>query len=321
MTNAFVNFSNKDSRPHPKPTYDGYLSFIPSSNTELLAHRSLHNNDFYWLEVKDSIPDSAEQITISTEQHCLWLYIDFSGRSVLYASSPHALSTGEILCYHPSPAPFDVHLNSGRNWLFMIGIAPSNFERLAAEYPLVQDWLETLQQNKESKVMAKMLVHSKLFRVLDSLQKIDFNPFSTYYLLMAWNLRLFSIIFNEAKDPESIEKDHAVELYHKTVTYLRDNIYEENLSLQTIAKAMNVSSSTLTRCFANRPYTVIEYLLELRLNEAKNRIISSKSTISSIIFYLNFPSLKRFSRLFKKRFGKSPTEYREMMKQKRALVK
>lgn len=325
METPFIKFLNENSLSGQTSQYDGYLSFIPEihcPNTDKqLAHRYLYNDNFYWLELKDFVKNPPQQLAIKTNiQNSLWIHIDLSGRSVLLTTPPRPLSTGEILCYQQAMDSFHIQLNDGKNWIFMIGISPRNLEQLAAEYPSVRNWLDTRKTNKECAVLGKMAVHPKLFSVLDALKRISFRPFGTYYLLMAWNLRIFDIIFNEAKEPTYSEEDHEVRLYHKTVAYLRQHFYEEGLTLKRIAQAMHVSVRTLTRCFANRPYSVSEYLQELRLTEARDRIISSDNTIVSIAFSLHFACQKSFSKMFKKRFGYSPSEFREKASPKRSLV-
>lgn len=323
---SFVRFLDSDSLPRQASRYDGYLSFIPEilcpNADQQPAHRYLHNDNFYWLEVKDSVETSPQRLAIHTEmQNSLWIHIDLSGRSVVLTTPPRPLSTGEILCYQQTMDSFQVQLNDGKNWLFMIGISPSNLERLAIEYPQVRTWLDMHHTGKDCVVFGKMVVHPKLFSVLDGLKRIAFRPFGTYYLLTAWNLRIFDIIFNEAKEPTYSERDHEVRLYHKTTAYLRQHFYREGLTLQHIAQAMNVSVRTLTRSFANRPHSVSGYLQELRLMEARDRIIGSDNTIVSIAFSLHFVCQKSFSKMFKKRFGYSPTEFREKTRQRRPLVK
>ncbi|WP_164126246.1 helix-turn-helix domain-containing protein [Sphingobacterium luzhongxinii] len=322
---SFVKFLNENSALRQASRYDGYLSFIPETHCSITdkqpAHRYLYNDNFYWLEVKDSIQLSPQQLEIHTNmQDCLWIHMDLSGRSVLLTSPPRPLSTGEIQCYKQSIAPLSVQLNDGKNWVFMIGILPANMERLAAEYPAIRTWLNMDHTGKECTVLGKMTLHPKLFSVLDALKRISFRPFGTYYLLMAWNLRIFDIVFNEAKEETDTEQDHEVRLYHKTITYLRQHFCEEGLTLQRIAESLNVSVRTLTRSFANRPHSVSAYLQELRLVEARDRIMASDNTIVSIAFSLHFACQKSFSKLFKKRFGYTPTEWREKMIRKRSLV-
>lgn len=326
MTKApFFQFLDETTVPRGNVSYDGYLSFIPETHCpktdQQPTHRYLYNDNFYWLEVKDTVQSPPQQLAIHTDTpEGLWIQIDFSGRSVLLTSPPRPLSTGEILCYRQELGSFQVQLNDGKNWIFMIGILPSNIERLAAEYPQIRVWLDTRHTGKECVVFGKMAIHPKLFSVLDALKRITFRPFGIYYLLMAWNLRIFDIIFNEVKEPTYSERDHEIRLYHKTIAYLRQHFYKEELSLHRIAEAMNVSVRTLTRSFTNRPHTVSEYLQELRLVEARDRIISSDNTIVSIAFSLHFACQKSFSKMFKKRFGYTPTEFREKTGRKRPLV-
>ncbi|WP_164110506.1 MULTISPECIES: helix-turn-helix transcriptional regulator [Sphingobacterium] len=320
----FFRFLNETTVPRGKANYNGYLSFIPDvygdNPDNTLAHRYLANQDFFWLEMKDSVTNATAKLEIETQEDCLWIYIDLLGQSLVLLSKPQSLSSGEILCYWTSLNPYQVRLENGKNWLLMIGITPKHFADIVAEYPLLRQ-LHTVQNLQEiNEILGKMTTNSKLYGVLDALKRITFRPFGTYYLLMAWNLRIFDIIFNESKVSDTNEQSHDVKLYYGTLAYLRQHFCEEGLSLNSIAQAMNVSVSTLTRSFANRPHSVSAYLQELRLVEARDRIMASDNTIVSIAFSLHFVCQKSFSKLFKKRFGYTPTEWREKMIRKRSLV-
>lgn len=320
----FVRFLNETAAPRDKANYNGYLSFIPGAYggnpDSTLAHRYLANQDFFWLEMKDNITDTSAKLEIETQENCLWIYIDLLGQSLILLSKPHSLSDGEILCYSTSLNPYRIQLENGKNWVFVIGITPKHFANIVAEYPLLRQLHDVQNLQDINEILGKMTVRPKLFSVLDALKRITFRPFGTYYLLMAWNLRIFDIVFNEAKAETDTEQEHEVRLYHKTIGYLRQNFHKQGLSLSSIAQAMNVSVSTLTRSFTNRPHSVSEYLQELRLLEARDRIITSDNTIVSIAFSLHFACQKNFSKLFKKRFGYNPTEWREKMRQRRSLV-
>lgn len=317
---SFVSFLGKNPSIDPPAKYDGYLSFIPYTNggqkDDAIAHRCIHNRDFFWLEMKDLIRTSPFPLQIETAEDCLWIYIDILGRSMIHISPAQQLSTGEVVCYLPDLNPYTIHLGEGKNWVFMIGISASNFEKLASEYPLVQRTLDMLLSPEKGTILGKMGLYVKLFNTLESLKRIEFRPFSTYYLLMSWNLRLFQIVFNEAKEVKSNEEDSLIALYHKSLSYIREHFNDEGLSLKKIAEAMHVSVRKLTRSFENRPYSVNGYIKEMKLADARERILQSDRTIVHIAFGLHFSCAKHFSRLFKKRYGLSPTELREQMQQK-----
>ena len=54
------------------------------------------------------------------------------------------------------------------------------------------------------------------------------------------------------------------------------------------------------------------YLIEYRLNHAAEELRNSDATILDIAGEAGFDNLSNFNRLFKKRFHKTPSEFRKM---------
>ena len=83
-------------------------------------------------------------------------------------------------------------------------------------------------------------------------------------------------------------------------------------SIDEIAEICGVSGGCFRRLF--REYsgkTPIEYRNEMRLERAKNMLLSSNASVESIALSLGYESSAYFCRAFKKRVGKTPTEYRD----------
>ena len=54
-----------------------------------------------------------------------------------------------------------------------------------------------------------------------------------------------------------------------------------------------------------------EYIVDIRLGNAARRLIDTTDTVSEICYCCGFNTLSNFNRLFRKRKGCSPTEFRE----------
>jgi AraC-like DNA-binding protein len=64
----------------------------------------------------------------------------------------------------------------------------------------------------------------------------------------------------------------------------------------------------------------IEYFNDLRLGVATRALIDSTKTISEISFESGFNNLSNFNRIFKKRKGLTPNEFRENYSKMRILI-
>jgi len=92
-----------------------------------------------------------------------------------------------------------------------------------------------------------------------------------------------------------------------------DNNYMENISLDNIAKNMYLSSVYISKVFKEKTgESPINYLINLRLEKAKDLLISTESQIKSIAQSVGYKDAYYFSKLFKKYYGHSPCNFRSI---------
>jgi AraC-like DNA-binding protein len=96
----------------------------------------------------------------------------------------------------------------------------------------------------------------------------------------------------------------------KAKEYIRQNQAEE-LSLSTVAKAVNTSSFYFCKLFKKATgLNFTDYVSRTRIEKAKNLLLNPNLRISEIAYEVGFQSLTHFNRVFKKILGQSPTDYR-----------
>ena len=97
----------------------------------------------------------------------------------------------------------------------------------------------------------------------------------------------------------------------KILSYLNLHFLED-LTLNDISSIIGMNPSAFSRYFKEKfgkNYT--EYLLELRIKEAKKLITHSSMDIVQICFECGFNTVTHFNRVFKRITGLTPTEYRK----------
>ncbi len=83
----------------------------------------------------------------------------------------------------------------------------------------------------------------------------------------------------------------------------------EHIALEELAAACHLSASHFCRLFRQiTGYSPIQYLLDLRLQEAATLLKRTDKTISQIAYEVGFDDIGYFSRKFKTQFGFSPTK-------------
>lgn len=90
------------------------------------------------------------------------------------------------------------------------------------------------------------------------------------------------------------------------------NHYGERISLSDIASSANVSQSEALRCFhIGMQTTPVRYLNDYRLSRAKERLLTTTDSVTSIAESSGFESAGYFCRVFKAGVGCTPAEYRK----------
>ena len=88
-----------------------------------------------------------------------------------------------------------------------------------------------------------------------------------------------------------------------------------DLSLEEVAEAINVSPSYLSRMFKEiKGENYINYLTDMRLRRARELLKNPRTPIKEISADVGFNDQNYFSRIFKNKFGMTPTEFRNVAK-------
>ncbi len=98
------------------------------------------------------------------------------------------------------------------------------------------------------------------------------------------------------------------------VSYIDDK-YKEKITLNELSFIFGTNRTTLCKEFKLATgKSVLNYVLEKKINDAKAMISNTNDTFTEISNMLNFESIHYFTRLFKKKTGYSPKEYRKLNK-------
>ncbi len=96
----------------------------------------------------------------------------------------------------------------------------------------------------------------------------------------------------------------------QVITFLVDNI-RKNITLEQIAKSVHLSPFYLSHQFKKEiGMTITEYLTKLRLQEARKLLSNRHWSVREIAHLVGYQNPNYFSRIFKKEYGLSPSEFR-----------
>ena len=106
---------------------------------------------------------------------------------------------------------------------------------------------------------------------------------------------------NDFYNSENIEK-----MYN----YIKEN-YNKKIKLEDVAKLLNMSVVSFTRLIKQHTgKTFIDFLNEMRLGLATRQLIESNTSVAQICFNCGFNNVSNFNRVFKRKQGVTPSEFR-----------
>lgn len=104
-------------------------------------------------------------------------------------------------------------------------------------------------------------------------------------------------------------------IYGRELTRMKeylDNHVAQNISLKELGEMVYLSESQVVRIFKrDLGRTPHEYILEMKLNQARKLLRNSRLMVREIAEYLGFCDEHYFSYVFRKKTGSTPLEYRK----------
>ncbi len=96
-------------------------------------------------------------------------------------------------------------------------------------------------------------------------------------------------------------------------TYIKKN-YHKNITLEEIADSVYLSPSYASRIFKeNQGITITDYISKVKLEEAKKMLQNPEYKIDYIAEKLGYNDASYFSKVFRRKEGMSPTQYRRIV--------
>lgn len=96
----------------------------------------------------------------------------------------------------------------------------------------------------------------------------------------------------------------------ETCKYIQEN-FHKNITIKELANNVSLSPSYFLKMFKkNANTTPTEYIISIRLSNAKQLLTESNLTVAQIAELCGFNDASYFSYYFRRRFGMKPSEYR-----------
>ena len=135
---------------------------------------------------------------------------------------------------------------------------------------------------------------------------------SNIELILSYSFRFYERQFNtrSAQNTDIVSKVEALlKNYYKT----NELILSGQPTIEYLANGCNLSSNYLSDLLSKETgRSAKDHINDFLMEKAKNLLLSSTDSVSGIAYSLGFNYPHYFSRIFKKKTGKTPQEYRQM---------
>lgn len=149
--------------------------------------------------------------------------------------------------------------------------------------------IEEFKQCELEEFMKPMFLEGKSYEILTS-QLQNFNT-------------------NDGNDKKRLLRKSTIDKIENAVEIIKEEL-DVRINVHQLAKRVGLNQNTLQNGFKNLFHTSVnEYIKNYRIDRAKVLIENSELNITEITYKIGINSRSYFSKLFKARFGISPSEY------------
>ncbi len=214
-----------------------------------------------------------------------------------------ALDEGKL---HPSVLTGVMENASAREIFGFVEEYLHNIEEFLSFKPFCQYLMLNAQFSASGFLREKGLSREDFFRSLNSLEMVgqnvtvhDLKRFLSDVLLRAIELR------------DKASGSQYRDLLKRAVGYIDGNFQQEEISLNRVAKEVNISPNYLSAVFSQEiGMTFVEYLTAKRMEKARDLLRNSELRSGEIAVAVGYKDPHYFSFLFKKTQGCTPRDYR-----------
>lgn len=229
-------------------------------------------------------------------------------------NTTYPLTSGDVVIIPPGVEHYVFLRDSKlpyRRFVFWISIDYCNdLLKLSSDYVyLMQHARVTQHYIYHYDVIGFNSLQSKVFRLIEELHSNRFGREAKISLCANDLILHLNRSIYEMEHPTSQHEGQT--LYQNLLLYIEDHL-EEELTLDALAEHFYVSKYHIAHVFKeNLGLSIHQFITKKRLRMCQEAILSS-SSISEVYLMYGFKDYSSFFRAFKKEFGMSPKEYKEL---------
>ena len=190
--------------------------------------------------------------------------------------------------------------------IFVIKPDEITFYQADASEPWTYYWIGFECNIQMPSILQQSVINSQnCEHIFTSLRSFSALEYGKENLLCSKIYELFSILDKNSTNTENQPLDYIL----RAKNYIESN-YVNDIKIEQIAKYLNIDRSYFTNIFKKHiGVSPQEYLVDYRLNKAAQLISVYGYKPSGVCFAVGYKDAVNFSRMFKRRFGVSPSHY------------
>lgn len=280
-------YENLARRKDSLDTKFNNFTLNPPTSTSMTVYQSGHK----------SFCEPGWHTRIRTYDHYIIHYI-LSGKGIYHApSGSFTVEAGDLFLIRPDES---IHYQADQKdpwtyyWVGFNGNEASNTLRLCGF--------------SETRMVRSYTYDGQLKEIMHSLSYPKYSGISREYELLSYLNQMFSLLI---RTHVQLSASKTEQYQTKAIEYIQQKYSDCDLRVSEIAGYVGIDRTYLYRIFYDSfQLSVQDFILDFRLSKAKSLLKYSDNPVGLIASSCGFENQSYFSTIFKKKFHKTPLQYR-----------